>query len=133
MDYFFGSPSKGTQKFCASIDQGTSSSRFMVFNRQGEVVGSSQKEHKQYFPQQGHVEHDPEEIWSCVKECITKVVDSEGLKPHNIASLGITNQRETTVVWNRHTGKPYHNAIVWNDSRTAAICEVAAQNDGRLI
>ncbi len=85
-------------------------------------------EHTQYFPKPGHIEHDPEEIWTCVKTCIATVMEKEGLEKHNIACLGITNQRETTVIWNKHTGKPYHNAIVWNDTRTTHLCEEAALN-----
>jgi glycerol kinase len=112
-------------KYVASIDQGTSSSRFMVFDKTGKVVFSHQREHKQYFPSPGMVEHDPEEIWECVKACVNACperLDKEATCD-DIAALGITNQRETTVVWNRHTGKPYHNAIVWSDNRTGGICD----------
>ena len=109
--------------YVASIDQGTSSSRFMIFDKGGNVVASHQREHKQHYPSPGMVEHDPEEIWENCKVCIDTCMSSAGIKASHIAALGITNQRETTVVWNKHTGKPYHHAIVWNDGRTGAICD----------
>ena len=124
---FLGSPSKsprnGNERYVMSIDQGTSSSRCMVFDEIGKVIGMAQREHKQHYPSPGMVEHDPEEIWEAVKACVEQVMDDNGLSASNIAALGITNQRETSVVWNKHTGKPYHRAIVWNDTRTLPICE----------
>jgi len=130
-----------------SIDQGTSSTRFLAFTVNGRVVASSQIEHKQYYPKTGWHEHDPIEIWTNVVACIdavAKAIANEGLvlvspkderkKGHcTLAAIGITNQRETTVAWNKVTGKPYYNAIVWDDLRTAAIAdEIAAGNINRL-
>jgi glycerol kinase len=105
-------------KYIAALDQGTTSTRFIIFNRQGEIVASAQREHKQIFPQPGWVEHDAEEIYMNTKLVVAEAMIPAGIKPSEIAAVGITNQRETTVVWNRHTGKPYHHAIVWQDMRT---------------
>jgi glycerol kinase len=130
-DFLSGSPSKCSkeEKYIASIDQGTSSSRFMVFDRKGNVVASHQREHTQHYPKPGMVEHDAEEIWNSVKICIRKTMNDNNLDSNNIAALGITNQRETSLVWNKHTGKPYHRAIVWNDTRTLDICEKLSSNN----
>ena len=114
----------------ASIDQGTSSSRVMIFDREGSVVAAHQLEHAQHFPQPGWVEHDPLEIWDRVADCVSESMRKAHLSASDICALGITNQRETTVVWNRSTGKPYHNAIVWNDTRTADICDRLAASLG---
>ena len=119
----FWSPSNRKQNLIASIDQGTSSSRFMVFDKDGNTVCSHQKEHKQIYPKEGWVEHDPEEIWQSVKTCISYCLYKGDLCKENIVSLGITNQRETTVIFNKYNGKPYHNAIVWNDLRTSFIVD----------
>lgn len=105
-------------RYVAAIDQGTTSSRFMVFDMGGNIVASAQQEHQQVFPQPGWVEHDPEEIASKVKLVTAEALITKGLLATDIAAIGITNQRETTVVWNKHTGKPYYNAIVWQDTRT---------------
>src|SRR3954466_11184122 len=105
--------------YIAAIDQGTTSTRFIVFDAAGKVVACAQKEHKQIYPQPGWVEHDPEEIWRNTLEVIALARIKGKLSVHDIAAIGITNQRETTVVWNRRTGKPYYNAIVWQDMRTA--------------
>ncbi|MCC6760216.1 MAG: glycerol kinase GlpK [Chitinophagaceae bacterium] len=105
-------------RYVAAIDQGTTSSRFMVFDMGGNIVASAQQEHQQIFPQPGWVEHDPEEIASKVKLVTAEALITNGLLATDIAAIGITNQRETTVVWNKHTGKPYYNAIVWQDTRT---------------
>lgn len=105
--------------YVAAIDQGTTSTRCIVFDRQGQIVSLAQKEHKQIYPQPGWVEHDPEEIWRNTLEVIALARIKGKLLIHDIAAIGITNQRETTVVWNRRTGKPYYNAIVWQDMRTA--------------
>jgi glycerol kinase len=102
-----------------AIDQGTTSTRFLVFDRGGRIVASAQKEHRQIYPQPGWVEHDPAEIWSRTCEVIAEAMAQRGLRPADLAALGITNQRETTVVWNRQTGKPLANAIVWQDTRVA--------------
>ncbi len=105
--------------FIGAIDQGTTSTRFLVFDRGGRIVASAQKEHRQIYPQPGWVEHDPAEIWSRTCEVIAEAMAQRGLRPADLAALGITNQRETTVVWNRQTGKPLANAIVWQDTRVA--------------
>lgn len=105
--------------YIAAIDQGTTSTRCIVFDRQGTIVSLAQKEHKQLYPQPGWVEHDPEEIWRNTLEVIALARIKGKLSVQDIAAVGITNQRETTVVWNRRTGKPYYNAIVWQDMRTA--------------
>lgn len=105
-------------RYVAAIDKGTTSSRFMVFDMGGNIVASAQQEHQQIFPQPGWVEHDPEEIASKVKLVTAEALITKGLLATDIAAIGITNQRETTVVWNKHTGKPYYNAIVWQDTRS---------------
>jgi glycerol kinase len=108
-------------KYFASIDQGTTSSRFIVFNDKGNVVAQHQQELKQYLPDEVSVEHDPVEIWESVKNCILKV-DNE-FPISQISSIGITNQRETTLAWSKTTGEPLHNALVWQDIRTQDICD----------
>ncbi len=111
------------KKYILALDQGTTSSRAIVFDHDGLPVASAQKEFKQYFPKPGWVEHDPAEIWSSQVEVARKAMTTAGIKSSDIASVGITNQRETTVVWNRKTGKPIHKAIVWQDRRTADFCD----------
>ncbi len=103
--------------FIGAIDQGTTSTRFLVFDRSGQIVASSQKEHRQIYPQPGWVEHDPEEIWLRTREVISNAMEQGGLQPRDLAAIGITNQRETTVLWDRATGKPLYNALVWQDTR----------------
>jgi glycerol kinase len=105
--------------YLGAIDQGTTSTRFIVFDRTGRVVASDQREHEQIYPKPGWVEHDAEEIWRRTQEVITGALQQRALQPSDIAAIGITNQRETTVLWNRKTGKPVHNAIVWQDTRVA--------------
>jgi glycerol kinase len=105
--------------FVGAIDQGTTSTRFLVFDRSGRIVASAQKEHRQIYPQPGWVEHDPEEIWFRTHEVVAEAMAQRGLKPADLAALGITNQRETTVLWNRRTGAPLSNAIVWQDMRVS--------------
>jgi glycerol kinase len=112
-----------SSRYVAAIDQGTTSSRFMVFDQTGRIVTSAQKEHRQIYPQPGWVEHDPREIWSCVQEVITAGVQQGRVVPQDIVALGVTNQRETTVVWDRKTGEPLCNAIVWQDTRTLDLCK----------
>jgi len=115
-------------KYVGSIDQGTSSTRFMLFDRDGRVVAREQREHKQIYPRAGWVEHDPMEIWENVRALITAAM--RGVAPEDVAGIGITNQRETTIVWDRKTGKPLHNAIVWNCTRTDSIAERIAEAGG---
>lgn len=110
-------------KFIIALDQGTTSSRAVLFDEKGSIVGISQQEFTQIFPQSGWVEHDPNEIWSTQLSVLQKVIAENKLDSKSIAAIGITNQRETTVVWNRKTGEPIYNAIVWQDKRTATICE----------
>jgi glycerol kinase len=104
-------------RYIGALDQGTTSTRFIVFDKSGKIVSVAQKEHEQIFPKPGWVEHDPEEIWRRTEEVITEAMQRRGLHPQDLAAIGITNQRETTVVWNRKTGKPVYNAIVWQDTR----------------
>ena len=113
---------KNRKKFIVAIDQGTTSSRAVLFNIAGKTIFKSQLEFKQYFPQNGWVEHDPEEIWKITKKVLLKVIKKCKKFKGQILTIGITNQRETTVLWNRITGKPVYNAIVWQDRRTADFC-----------
>jgi glycerol kinase len=117
--------------FVAAIDQGTTSTRCMLFDRRGQVISVSQKEHQQIYPQPGWVEHDPMEIWERTRAVCFEAIEAAGAEPGDIAAIGITNQRETTLVWDRLTGKPYYNAIVWQDTRTKAICDALAANGGQ--
>lgn len=118
-------------KYVAAIDQGTTSSRFIIFDHEGNVFAVDQKEHKQIYPKPGWVEHDPLEIWERVQEVIKGALQKSELKSADIAAIGITNQRETTVVWDKKTGKPIYNAIVWQDTRTDVICNELANNGGQ--
>ena len=106
-----------------AIDQGTTSSRAILFDHQSNIVGVAQKEFKQYFPQPGWVEHDANEIWLSVLAVMAQCMQNSGIQPSQVAGIGITNQRETTVVWNRSTGLPICNAIVWQSRQTADICD----------
>jgi glycerol kinase len=110
-------------QYILSLDQGTTSSRAIIFDQQGAIIAVAQKEFTQIFPQPGWVEHDPNEIWSTQLGVAAEAISQAGLTVENIAAIGITNQRETTVVWERATGKPVYNAIVWQDRRTAAFCD----------
>ena len=114
-------------KYFGSIDQGTTSSRFIVFNELGQIVAKHQQELKQYYPNEVSVEHDPMEIWESVKNCIAKVDKEFSISQLN--SIGITNQRETTLAWRKSTGNPLHNAIVWQDTRTQNICDEIKEID----
>jgi len=107
-------------KYIGAIDQGTTSTRFIVFDRAGKVMACAQKEHRQIYPQPGWVEHDGEEIWQRTQEVIAEAMERAKIRASELAAIGITNQRETTVVWSRKTGKPLANAIVWQDMRVAA-------------
>jgi glycerol kinase len=111
------------KKFILALDQGTTSSRAILFDHNGLIVASAQKEFTQFYPRPGWVEHDPDEIWSTQAGVAIEAIAKAGLKSTNISAIGITNQRETTVVWNRKTGNPVHNAIVWQDRRTADYCD----------
>src|SRR5256885_9706393 len=117
--------------FILAFDQGTTSSRAIVFDHAGAIRASAQKEFRQIFPQPGWVEHDPREIWTTQLEVARSALVQAGLKSREIAAIGITNQRETTVVWDRKTGAPIHNAIVWQDRRTAKFCD-QLKRDGHL-
>ncbi|NOD48768.1 MULTISPECIES: glycerol kinase GlpK [unclassified Ruegeria] len=108
--------------YILAIDQGTTSSRAILFDAQMQPVGTAQQEFPQHFPQEGWVEHDPEDIWSSVLHVCREVMETTGISANQIVGIGITNQRETTVIWDKHTGKAIHNAIVWQDRRTADIC-----------
>jgi glycerol kinase len=114
----------------AAIDQGTTSTRCMLFDRLGGVIAVAQKEHEQIFPKPGWVEHDPLEIWERTQEVIQSTLKQGAVRVEEIAAVGITNQRETTLIWNRRTGKPYGNAIVWQDTRTRDIVDELAREDG---
>jgi glycerol kinase len=116
--------------YILAIDQGTTSTRAMVFDHSGKVVSSGQLEHEQIFPRAGWVEHDPEEIWRNTREVIGQALSRADITRHDIAAVGITNQRETTVVWERATGKPVYNAIVWQDTRTQSIVDRFAADGG---
>jgi glycerol kinase len=118
------------QKYVLAIDQGTTSSRAIIFDHKGTIVSTGQKEHQQIFPKAGWVEHDPMEIWDNVREVIGQALSRADLTRHDIAAVGITNQRETAVVWDRNTGKPVYNAIVWQDTRTQSIVDRLAGDEG---
>ncbi len=121
-------------KFILAFDQGTTSSRAMLFDHQGQIQATAQKEFKQIFPKPGWVEHDPLEIWSTQMGVATEAISMKGLSIQDIAAIGITNQRETTVVWNKITGQPVYNAIVWQDRRTSDFCdELKKQGKAALI
>src|SRR5678809_11466 len=109
-------------RYVLALDQGTTSSRAILFDEKGAPVGVSQREFQQIFPRPGWVEHDPKEILRTQRETAREVVAQARVKAKDIMALGITNQRETTVVWDRQTGEPIHNAIVWQDRRTAPLC-----------
>ncbi|HLH52868.1 MAG TPA: glycerol kinase GlpK [Verrucomicrobiae bacterium] len=113
--------------FILALDQGTTSSRAIIFDHAGAIRATAQKEFRQIFPQTGWVEHDPQEIWSSQIEVTRQVLSQSGIKAADISALGITNQRETTVLWDRKTGAPVHNAIVWQDRRTAGFCDELKQ------
>ncbi len=115
--------------YVLAIDQGTTSTRAIVFDGDMRIAGIGQKEFTQIFPKSGWVEHDPEEIWATVLWAVEQALREAKLKASEIAAIGITNQRETVVVWERESGKPIHNAIVWQDRRTASYCEKLKRQD----
>jgi glycerol kinase len=117
-------------RYVAAIDQGTTSTRCMIFDRGGQVVAIDQREHEQIYPRPGWVEHDPREIWLRVEEVVEGALRKAEVAATDLAAVGITNQRETAVVWDRTTGEPVHNAIVWQDTRTDAICDELARDGG---
>lgn len=117
-------------RYVAAIDQGTTSSRCILFDRQGKIAGVAQREHDQIFPKPGWVEHDPETLWRNTEFVLGAVLDEAGITAGDIAAVGVTNQRETTVVWERDTGRPVHNAIVWQDTRTDRLCTELAGSSG---
>ena len=118
--------------YIGAIDQGTTSTRFIVFDRSGRVISMAQKEHQQIFPNPGWVEHNPEEIWQRTREVITEAMAKQKLQPSDLAAIGITNQRETTVLWNRKTGSPVANALVWQDTRVADYVSEFTKAGGRI-
>lgn len=118
-------------KYIAAVDQGTTSTRCILFDHTGNIVGVSQKEHRQIYPQAGWVEHDPLEIWQRTQEVIRDAVAAAHTAPGDIAAVGVTNQRETTLLWDRRTGEPFYPAIVWQDTRTKPICDALAQEGGQ--
>ncbi|GAU66236.1 glycerol kinase [Streptomyces sp. NBRC 110611] len=125
-------PSHGHGPFIAAIDQGTTSSRCIIFDKDGRIVAVDQKEHEQIFPRPGWVEHDATEIWTNVQQVVAGAVGKAGIgSACDVHAIGITNQRETTVLWDRHTGEPVHNAIVWQDTRTDALCRELGRNVGQ--
>jgi len=119
------------KKYVMAIDQGTTSTRAMIFDHSGSVIGSKQQEHEQHYPKPGWVEHDPLEIWSAAQFVVQGVLHDLKITPRDVAAIGITNQRETTLVWNRKSGKPYYPAIVWQDTRTDKICNQLAKQGGQ--
>ncbi|MEM5775822.1 MAG: FGGY family carbohydrate kinase, partial [Anaerolineaceae bacterium] len=118
-------------KYILAIDQGTTSTRCIVFNHSGTIITADHKEHQQIYPRPGWVEHNPVEIWQKTLEVISNALHKADLSPQDIAAIGITNQRETTVAWNKLTGLPYDNAIVWQDTRTDVFCNQLAADGGQ--
>ncbi|HKC37258.1 MAG TPA: FGGY family carbohydrate kinase, partial [Chitinophagaceae bacterium] len=112
-----------SSKYILALDQGTTSSRSLIFDKKGNIISSAQKEFKQIYPQPGWVEHDAEEIWSTQFGTMAEAVAKAQINMKQVAAIGITNQRETTVVWERSSGKPVYHAIVWQDRRTASYCD----------
>ncbi|MGH9714360.1 MAG: glycerol kinase GlpK [Candidatus Acidiferrales bacterium] len=117
--------------YIGAIDQGTTSTRFIVFDRAGRIVTVAQREHEQIYPKPGWVEHDPAEIWRRTQEVIAQAMQQKGLGPGDLAAIGITNQRETTLLWNRKTGKPVANALVWQDTRTDELVKEFSRAGGQ--
>jgi len=111
------------KEFILALDQGTTSSRAMLFDRSGAIAASAQMEFPQIYPQPGWVEHDPQAIWESQLDTARRALAKAGIQASQVAGIGVTNQRETTFIWDRKTGKPVHNAIVWQCRRTAALCE----------
>ena len=118
-------------KYVGAVDQGTTSTRFMIFDHAGKVIAVDQKEHEQIYPKPGWVEHNPMEIWERTKDVIAGALAKANLTAEDLAAVGVTNQRETTVVWDKATGEPVYNAIVWQDTRTDTICNKLAKDGGQ--
>jgi glycerol kinase len=118
-------------KFIAAIDQGTTSTRFMIFDHSGHGIAVDQKEHNQIYPKPGWVEHDPLEIWKRTQEVMAGALEKGRVDPKDITAIGVTNQRETTLIWDKQTGKPVYNAIVWQDTRTDEICHELEKEGGQ--
>ena len=118
-------------RYVGAIDQGTTSTRFMVFDHAGNTIAQAQREHAQIFPRPGWVEHDPMEIWRTTQAMIARALNGANLKPHDLAAVGITNQRETTVLWDRATGLPVHNALVWQDTRVDPLVAEFSRDGGQ--
>lgn len=119
------------KQYVAAIDQGTTSTRFLVFDHGGNVIALDQKEHEQIYPKPGWVEHDALEIWERTQDVMTDALSKAGISASEIAAIGVTNQRETTVLWDKNTGRPVYNAIVWQDTRTDVICAKLARSGGQ--
>src|SRR3954469_21226455 len=117
-------------EYVLAIDQGTTSTRAILFDHRGTIASTGQLEHEQIFPKAGWVEHDPAEIWSNVREVIAQALEGANATATDVAAVGITNQRETTVVWNKNTGEAVSNAIVWQDTRTQPIVDRLAKDGG---
>ena len=121
-------------QYLGAVDQGTTSTRFIIFDQGGAIVASHQVEHSQIFPQPGWVEHDPMEIWANTQLCITETLKKARLKGKDLAGIGITNQRETIVAWEKESGRVYHNAIVWQDLRTSSFIEtLKSSSSGKTV
>ena len=118
------------EKYVLAIDEGTTSARAIIFNHSGQIVSVGQKEFEQIFPRAGWVEHDAVEIWESVREVIGQALSKASINRHQLSAVGITNQRETAVVWDKNTGEPVYNAIVWQDTRTQKICDELAGDEG---
>jgi len=118
-------------RFAAAVDRGTTSTRFMIFDHAGKVVAIDQEEHDQVYPKPGWVEHNPLEIWERTQAVIAGALKKGGVEANDLAVVGVTNRRETTVVWDKATGQPVYNAIVWQDTRTAGICAELARDGGQ--
>ena len=116
--------------YIGSIDQGTTSTRFILFDRSGQPAASHQIEHRQIFPKPGWVEHDPVEVWENTQRVIAETLIRSGIPRVKIDAIGVTNQRETVVVWDRRTGKPFYNAVVWQDTRTDALVRELSRDGG---
>ena len=132
--FFLNCNKEFMDKFILAIDAGTTSSRAILFNKKAEILDIAQYEFNQIFPKEGWVEHDPVEIWNTQLKAIREVIQKSKIDPKDIDSIGITNQRETTVIWNKDTGQPVYNAIVWQDRRTAIFCDkLKEDNKSELI